>query len=347
MLTSDDIESRMNGRSNPSDVFEADAYSVAELRRAVFEGVEPPARPLALALLGRKDYPEKTTDMKRLLLDEKEVPRFRSMAAQILGELGTTEAVGVLRQATTVDDELVLRGVITGLQTAGNEEARAALGTLARRRGTVGTAARRSRAVLEHRQGAGGVELELPAESSLLRVSARTATTIDTAPARGKQLGEAVETARRSVPALALASEGAVSLRCGDNTFMLVLEEQLAQGRAEPAKSAKAQVGVVVRRRELERKGWDLAYHVLTRPRADGRIDVFVTDGSGRIALAGTARPRQTRVEFSLRAVARPGAFAVDLVGVYEAGKLTFSRARSSVRRRPSMTPKARRDRTE
>ena len=342
-----DMESRMNGGSNRNDVLDGDAYSVDQLRRAVFDEVEPPSRPLALALLGRKDYPEKTADMKRLLLDKKEVSRLRGMAAQILGQMGTSEAVGVLRRAINVDDEVALRGVITGLQTAGNEEAQAALGTLARRRGTVGTAARRSRAVLEHRHGARGVELELPDEGSLLRVNTRTATPIDVAPARGKQLTEAVEAARRAVPALALASEGAVSLRCGDNTFVLVPEAQFAQGRADPATSGKAQVGVVVRRLERERKGWGLAYHVLTRRRADGRIEVFVTSGTGRLVLAGTARTRQSTVDFRLRAVARPGAFAVDLAGAYEEGKLTFSRARSSVRRMLSSTPKARDDRIE
>jgi hypothetical protein len=340
MLMRDDMESRMNGGTNRNDVLDADAYSVEELRRAVLDGIEPPSRPLALALLGRKDYPQKSTDMKRLLLDANEVPRYRSMAAQILGQMGTSEAVRVLRQAITVDDDVALRGVITGLETAGNEEARAALSTLGRRRGTVGRAARRSRAVLEHRQGAPGVDLDVPAER-FLRVSSRTATAIDIAPMRGKQLTEAVEAARQAVPALAFASEGAVSLRCGGNTFVLVLEEQLAQGRAEPATSAKAQVGAVVRRRDLERKGWELAYHVLTRPRADGKIDLFVTAGVGRVVLAGTARPRQRKVEFRLQAVARPGAVAVDLAGAYEAGKLTFSRARSSVRRRPSSTPKA------
>jgi HEAT repeat protein len=347
MLMRDDMESRMNGGSNRKDVLDADAYSVEELRRAVLDGVEPPSRPLALALLGRKDYPQKSTDMKRLLLDEKEVPRYRSMAAQILGQMGTSEAVRALRQAITIDDDVALRGVIAGLQTAGSEDARAALSTLGRRRGTVGRAARRSRAVLEHRQGERGVELDVPAERSMLRVSSRTATAIDIASMRGKQLDEAVEAARQAVPALAFASEGAVSLRCGGNTFVLVLEEQLAQGRAEAAASAKAQVGVVVRRRDLERKGWELAYHVLTRPRADGKIDLFVTSGVGRVVLAGTARPRQTRVEFRLQAVASPGAVAVDLAGVYEAGKLTFSRARSSVRRRQSSTPKARRGQTD
>ena len=55
-----------------------------------------------------------------------------------------------------------------------------------------------------------------------------------------------------------------------DRTLVLVLEEQLAQQQADPVKRSTAQVGVVVRRRELERKGWELAYHVLTRPRADG-----------------------------------------------------------------------------
>lgn len=333
----------MNGGGSPGDVLDAGAYSVEELRRAVFEGGEPPSRPLALALLGHKTYADKERDMQRLLMDEDEVPRLRAMAAQILGDIGSAEAVDMLRQGLTVEHDVVLRGVIAGLRASGSDEARAAVRTLSRRRGTVGAAARHARALLEHQRAERGVELARVDELALLRVSPRQAVPIDITRARGKQVAEAVEAAQQAVPAVRLASEGAVSLRCGDDLFVLVLDERIAQDRAETVIAGKAQAGVVVRRRKLERKGWELAYHVLTRPRADGKVDVVVTTGSGRVRFAGTAQQKKTHVEFRLQAVARPGALAVDLAGTYEAGRLTFSRARSNVRRRPSPSPKARR----
>ena len=81
------------------DMIGADAYSVDELRETTFEGRGRLSRPLALALLGRKSYPQKVQDLERLLTNEQEMPRLRAMSAQFLGEIGGPDATRVLERS--------------------------------------------------------------------------------------------------------------------------------------------------------------------------------------------------------------------------------------------------------
>ena len=83
----------------PADVIDGARYSVEELRKAAFEGSGSLSRPLALALLRTRSYPEKVKDLERLLLDEHEVPRLRNLAAQLLGDTATPAAIRALERA--------------------------------------------------------------------------------------------------------------------------------------------------------------------------------------------------------------------------------------------------------
>ena len=75
--------------THSGDMIDARAYSVDELRAAVFENRGGLSRPLALGLLARKNYAKKVADLQQILLDEKEQPRLRSIAASGLSRLGT------------------------------------------------------------------------------------------------------------------------------------------------------------------------------------------------------------------------------------------------------------------
>src|SRR5918995_5764524 len=126
------------------DMIDADAYSVDEIREAIFEGRGQLSRPLALALLGRKSYPQKVQDLERLLTNEQEVPRLRSMSAQFLGEIGGPDATRVLERGLDTRQGVALRAVTMALGNAGTREHISRLESLSQQPDPVGRTARRA-----------------------------------------------------------------------------------------------------------------------------------------------------------------------------------------------------------
>lgn len=326
-------------RNTPaSDVIEADAFSVAELRKMVFEEEGPLSRPLALSLLARKTYPQKVRDLERLLMNEDETPRLRNLAGVALGRVGTPAAVKALQRGLDVRENLALRGVMEGLSLAGGEDGPSVVRPLKRRAGATGETAKRTATLLSYRHGARGSEIDRAAQSPL-RVSPRRATPIEIRAARGKQVEEALARMSEAVPALALTKRGATSLRCEGRSFMFLFGHEAATEGLERFTAKKAQAGVVASRKVREGRGWGLKYHVLTEPQADGRIVILVTTGKGRLMLAGTARVKGGRADFDLRSVEGAGALPVGLEGTYDGRRLMLTEARSDRRRRPSPAP--------
>src|SRR5689334_5726685 len=323
--------------SDADDVIEAGAYSIAELRKMALNDTGELSRPLALALLGRRSYPQKKRDMERLLMDDEEAPRIRNLAALQLADMGTPQATKVLERGLTIKDPLTLRGVVEGLGRVGGEEARPALQRLKRRAGPVGEAAKRAVALLSYREDARGSSIE--SKRSVSKVSPRRMTPIETEPAHGDELERALAMIADRATTLRLTPRGATSLRCDGRSFLLLLTDTVADGVGHLTE-AKTQVGVVATSKQREGTGWNLKYHVLTEPRGNDQIDVLVTTEKGRLVLAGTARVTDDRALFSVRAVSRAGALPVELKGTYEAGQLSFDYARSDRRRRVSPAPR-------
>lgn len=319
-------------RETRGDAIGPESFSIAELRAAALRGKGELSRPLALSLLGRAKYPQKTRDMERLLLDEKETPRLRAMAAQILGQSGTPAALRALERGLSIGDDVALRGVLHGLSLAGGEKERQAVQSLARRRGAVGTAVKAASTLLGHRLAARTGALRAPGK--LLRISPKAAVPIRITAASGRRVSEAVAAATAAVPALRLSPQGAVSIECFDRKLVFALTEEIAKGGAARLAEGRAQVGVVVGRKEREDTAWEVKYHVLTDPQRGGDVRIHVTNARGRVLYAGTARVRGERTEFTLRAVDAPGVAAIDLRGAFEKGRLTFTEARSDPRRR-------------
>src|SRR5919204_3487344 len=104
------------------DMIEAGAYSVDELREAVFEGRGRVARPLALALLSRKDYADKVRDLQSILMNEQETPRLRVLAASALGQTQTPAAVRALERGLQARETVTLRGVAKALANVGSRK---------------------------------------------------------------------------------------------------------------------------------------------------------------------------------------------------------------------------------
>ncbi len=329
----------MTSDAGAGDLIHADAYSVAELRDAVFRDKGSLSRPLALALLGRKAYPRKVADMSRLLLDEAEQPRLRIMAGQILGQAGTPAAVRALERGLSAKNELALRGAVEGLRQAGRPETPAMLSRLKRRKGVVGKEAARAAAVVSHRFGQRGNELPETGEPTLLRISPRRSQPIEVSRAPAARVQQALDALGAAIRGTKLVADGATRLRCADRDLLLLFEKAMQEEPPEHLAAGKTLAAAVVEKAVLEGTTWSVTYQLLTEPEKDGAIRLVVASMRGVPVYAGSARIKGGRVTFSLRALELPGLAAINIQGAFEKGRLAIKQARSNLRRHPGQMP--------
>jgi len=325
----------MEGTMSPQhsgDMIDAAPYSVEELREAVFEGRGRVARPLALALLARKDYPAKVADLQKVLADESEQPRLRALAASELGRIPTAASVRALEHGLQSQESVTMRAAAKAIANVGSRKHVEMLQALARNPGPVGRDAQRALGVLSDR----------------LKTTAPRRGEIRTLPvqATGKPTPIRIETPKagevagavKSLPSRKLARRGAVSLKCHGNQLVFVFDEA-ALGQGTNMFERGGEVGVVAEPPGVEGVEWSPRYRVSVEPQPQGAFRVFVTTQDGRTVFVGRGKTEGRHATFDLAAADVPGALPVEIRGRFDGQKLTFDRARSAVRRRPSRTP--------
>jgi hypothetical protein len=316
-----------------SDVIDAAQYSVEELRQAVFEGQGRLARPLALALLTRKDYPEKVNDLQRVLTAEGEQPRLRVIAANALGEMQTPQALRALDRGLQSSDSVTLRGVVKALGNIGTRSHIPRLEGLAGREDPVGREAQRAIRTLGQRLKTGPGRAVAPIRTlPLSSGDERAAISVGRPDAR--ELAAAVA----SAPLRRLAQTNAMSMTCQGRSFVLVLDEDAAVAGLDLFKRG-GELGIVAEPRQVEGTGWEHRYTVSVEPAAAGRFTALVTTHDGRLVYAGEGAVAGEEAGFQLEAVDRPGALPVDIRGRFDGRRLVFDQAFSATRRRPPRLP--------
>ena len=322
------------GSQHSGDMVEADAYSVDELREAVFEGRGRVSRPLALALLGRKEYPRKVADLERVLADEAEQPRLRALAATELGQIQTRASVRALERGLESRESVTLRGVVKALGNAGGRKHVASLQELAREPGPVGADAQRALLVLSARLGPGaGASQDAVQTVPVLATGKPTAIRVSAAKA-----GD-VASAIKTLPTRKLSRRGAVSLECQGRQFVFVFDEASLDKGIDMVKRG-SEVGIVAEPPGIEASEWSARYRVFVEPRQGGAFQVVVTTQDGRPVLAGPGKRGDQAATFELAASDVPGALPVEIRGRFDGQKLTFEEARCGLRRGPSRSPR-------
>jgi HEAT repeat protein len=314
------------------DMIEAGAYSVEELREAVFEGRGRVARPLALALLTRKDYGEKVADLQRILDDEKEQPRLRALAASGLGEVATPASVRALERGLQSQEPVTMRASAKALANVGTRKHVELLEGLARSPGPVGRDAQRAVTVLSERLKAGAPGR---ADVRTLRVEATgkpTRIRVET-PKPGE-----VANAVKSLPSRKLARRAAVGMTCQGRRLVFAFDE-VALGRGLDMFKRGGEVGIVAEPPGVEGVEWSPRYRVAVEPQDGGAFRVFVTTHDGRLVYAGRGTAEGREAVFELATVDAPGALPVEIRGRFDGQKVTIDQARSAVRRKPSRNP--------
>jgi hypothetical protein len=316
------------------DMIDAGEYSVDELREAAFERRGQLSRPLALALLGRKNYPQKVQDLERLLTNEQEMPRLRAMSAQFLGEIGGPEATQVLERGLDTRQEVALRAVALALGKTGSREHLSPLESLTQRPDPVGREAQRALDILVKRLQGAGTERVIPEGPALSLEQGEEATAIDV----GAPSEEDLEEAFRGVPSRGLSRESALSLRCQGRHLIFLFAEDSAQ-RGVDLFVTQGEVGVVVEERKVEGMGWEERYRVVVEPRPNHVFSVVVTTHDARPILRGDGQIRGQEAHFQLGSIDAPGALPIEIRGRFDGRGLSIEEARSSRRRRPAKTP--------
>lgn len=317
------------------DMIEAGAYSVDELREAVFEGRGRVERPLALALLTRKQYPRKAADLQKILLAEGEQPRLRAMAATALGEIRSPAALRALERAAESGDDVTLRAVARALADVGGEKHVKTLQTLAKHPGPVGRDAQRAMGVLRERlKLAPAVRRGAPRTLPVQATGKPTAIKVAAAAA-----GD-VASALRAMPTRKLARRAAVSLTCQGRKLVFAFDEASLRQGLDMFKRG-AEVGVVAEPPGIEGGEWSARYRVSVAPQARGAFRIEVTTPDGRPVLVGHGKQEGKTATFELAAADVPGALPVELRGRFDGQKLAFDQARAGVRRKASRTPPA------
>ncbi|MGH9163819.1 MAG: HEAT repeat domain-containing protein [Vicinamibacteraceae bacterium] len=330
------------------DYIDPGRYEVDKLRRVVFElegdaEREGLSRVMALHLLGHKDYPGKMRDLKRLLVNEAELPRLRQSAAILLGRVGTRAAATALENATSVKNDLARRGVVEGLAIAGREGSLEALAALAKDGGVVGRAVARTTRLLRHRLRAKGSGLRPDAAASTLKLRRNRTVPIQAKAARGKRVETAIAQIVARHPALTLSDQNALAFDCQGRELLFIFDRAVVDEGQEVLLRAKAQAGVVAEHTTIEGDVWEPKYHVLTEPRPGGTVAITACSSRGVVHLAGAGRAIQRGMAFTLVSIARPGAVAVEVTGVFADGRLTITRARSERTRSAALEPTLRR----
>ena len=317
------------------DMIEAGAFSVEELREAVFEGRGRVARPLALALLSRKDYPDKVADLRTVLVDETEQPRLRALAASALGEVVTPASVRALERGLQSRENVTLRAVTKALANVGGRKHVKRLEELAEAPGPLGTDARRALTVLTER-----LKLERPGAPTDLETMPVQATGKPTAiRTRAASAGDVAKVIR-ALPTRELARRGAVSFQCQGRQLLFAFDEA-SLDRGLDMLDRGGEVGIVAEPPGVEGVEWSPRYSVSVEPEGEGAFRIVVTTPAGRPVFTGRGRREGREATFELAAVDAPGALPVEIRGRFDGQKLKFDRARSGVRRRPSRTPSA------
>jgi hypothetical protein len=323
-----------------------DQFPVEVLRAAALEGGNSELSPtLALQLLAMKDYPERETDLRQVLITETTIPKLRVTAASALGRLGTDGARTALMDALSTRDLQVLRGVVSALADLGGHVVIERFRQLDP--AMIDRATQMKIAQSAYGANVSGFDLPSPDTLTRLEVSGRQARQIPSAPVPEDDAKNIWSYWHEGAMLIVADTDHALGLNCLGRELVVFPNRKLRTARPGELMQQRWVAGVVMAHEahhdeageeEDDDEGWSHEYTVLTQPGDDDALDILVTSSIG-VAYAGSGRLRDGQVVFSLRAVDQPGARAALVEGVYERGRLRLTRAEVAMQAQPRLQP--------
>lgn len=310
---------------------DAEELSLKRLRDVVRGSDLSFPRRRAMALLAASDSPNRHRDFQALLENESEPPEIRFQAAIHLGQIRQPEAEEILIENSRVRDERVLAGVIKALgQIGGKQALNAVLSTGEYARGRVAAETKFAATLISHRLGLEGSAITPADDVGYLAVEGEC-----TRPFHVMRADYAeAELCLRSLgyrPFQIELSEDAYELRCGRRVWMLLFNRQFTGHGVVTKLQERIAFPAIVALKSATGL-YSAAFLVLTAPAESAQtINITVYRSTGERIFGGPARIDENQVRFSIHAVARPGAFALQLAGILSESGLEIQTALSGL----------------
>lgn len=301
--------------------------------RAVVAGRETDIpRGMAMALLQASDFPNKHRDFQEVLENDNERPEVRYLAAIHLGRIDTPAARAILLESARTRDPQVLAGVAKALGRIGDQSALPILSRVAEQAtGFPGSAARFAAGLIAHRLGLAGYDLLLPVEADYLELPQGVGRTLRVERAHESDVQFCLRCLASQPLGVEFAERPAYQVRCGSRMWLILLNRDLAGPGAVGRLMARKTLLMSVAARNQETGFYSVGLLVLTRPGEEpDRIDVLIYRPTGDAILGGQARVEADQALFVIHAIARPGAAAVMIRGIFRDGALAIQTALSS-----------------
>ncbi len=325
-------------------------------------------RTQAISLLRASNVPDKYRDFQLLLENEQESPNVRYLAARSLGRINTPEALEILIKNSQIRDEYVLAGVMLALGRIGDRNALEAISRVKESAtGLAASQAEFAAALISHRLGLEGNDLPIPNSSEYLDLPSSAASSFQVTQvgetgvhlilaAIRRHLRSLIEAILGRLPSklaelwclreteaevclrslatqpfgIQYAEDSLYQIQCGQNNWMLVFNQEFAnQDAVQKLRTQKAFPGIIATKNE-ETGSYSTAFLLLTSP-ADqpNRLNILIHRATGELVFGGTAQVEESKAEFLIRSIPRPGAFPVDIEGTFEGGKVELKTALS------------------
>ena len=287
----------------------------------------------ALRLLVESDTADKVAVLAAIARKKKDDTVARYVAARLLGEVGTRAAVNALVALTKVKVEHVRVGVLHALGLCGDEAALDAVIQASRGAGArVAAVARFAAALIAYRLGRAGHEPAWPKPGDALQVPARKARRFTIVPTSGGERIGVLESIGAQAYGISLGAAAVYWTGCeGAPRLALVLSPLVVGPDAlETLQRRRTLAGLLAYPAPNDLREYSISHVIFSRPRRGGTIDLLVSDTRGEAAFAGRLQAEGDHASFTIWALPRPRAAALDAEGTYDGRSLHLSRGRSA-----------------
>jgi hypothetical protein len=294
-----------------------DKLSDDDLRRLILEGRDEEVVLLPIKELSRRKSPARVDIFRQVLDDPKQVAGVKKTVATQLGtEFSPASQEVLLRQIDTPDPSLFV--VVTrSLGKIGDEHALRTLeGQKAPADRTASAALEFAKSLIAYRLRLNTHLIAIPPEAKVVSVTAGIS--FESKNSDPDTTSKALQQAKKDLPAIPLAQEGAARLDCRDTKFLLAFTDDFYGPNMLQSLKERSAVPLVLLKDNLSLERYFLDRYFFTHPSdKDGEILVRGTRPKGDLTFVGDVRVSETAVTFTLNTLESPYAPPVEIVGTY------------------------------
>lgn len=290
------------------------------------------SRTRAMALLLESDFPNKHRDYERVLANENETPEMRHLAALYLGMTNTGASLEILVKHCQISDEFVLAGVMKALGRIGDEATLDVVVQVQRNaKGAAESQASFAASLIAYRLGLEGHALPMPTDADYVEPPVCYARPMQISVADAVDAETCLRSVARQPLGIEFAEYPMYQIRCERNIWMMLLNRDFTDPNGlATVKVRKTCLGLIARRNHSTGL-YAPSFVILTAPSEQAAgVDILVYRLEGGIAFGGKAQTVGDGAYFSIRSASVPRAFAVQMEGSFNAGRLVMKTALST-----------------